>query len=54
MVKYQVEEQFANLKGRLAYKEKKTSELGFTSITENFEDKIAKELVAIDQKPKNI
>ena len=49
MVKSQVEERIANLKGRLAYEEKKASKLGFASINEYFEDKIAKELLAIDQ-----
>ena len=52
MEKTQVEERIANLNGRLAYEEKKASKLGFASINEYFEDKIEKEMLAIEQQNK--
>ena len=48
----QIEERIANLKGRRAYEEKKDSKLGFPTLHEYFEDKIAKELLAAEQKIK--
>ena len=48
----QVEERIANLKGRRAYEEKKASKLGFPTLHEYFEDKIAKELLAAEQQIK--
>ena len=48
----QIEEKIANLKGRRAYEEKKAAKLGFPTLHEYFEDKIAKELLAAEQKIK--
>ncbi|MFL2807405.1 MAG: hypothetical protein ACJ0BI_10475 [Paracoccaceae bacterium] len=48
----QIEEKIANLKGRRDYEEKKASKLGFPTLHEYFEDKIAKELLAAEQKIK--
>ena len=48
----QIEEKIANLKGRRAYEEKKAAKLGFPTLHEYFEDKIAKELLAAEQKVK--
>ncbi len=48
----QIEERIANLKGRRAYEEKKASKLGFPSLYEYFEYKIAKELLAVEQQTK--
>ena len=48
----QIEERIANLKGRRAYEEKKASKLGFPTLHEYFEDKIAKELLAVEHQIK--
>ena len=48
----QIEERIANLKGRRAYEEKKASKLGFPTLHEYFEDKIAKEFLIAEQKIK--
>ena len=48
----QIEERIANLKGRRAYEEKKASKLGFPTLHEYFEDKIAKELLAAEHQIK--
>ena len=41
-------EQIKNLRGRKPYEEKKAAKLGFTSLYEYFEDKIAKEAKALE------
>ena len=48
-------ERIDNLRGRKPYEEKKAAKLGFASLYEYFEDKIAKELKALeaDQADKN-
>ena len=48
-------ERIENLRGRKPYEEKKAAKLGFTSLYEYFEDKIAKESKALeaDQARKN-
>ena len=48
----QIEERIASLKGRRAYEEKKAFKLGFPTLYEYFEDKIAKEFLAAEQKIK--
>ena len=49
-------ERIENLRGRKSYEEKKAAKLGFTSLYEYFEDKIAKEAKAleVDQAGKTI
>ena len=47
-----IEERIASLKGRRAYEEKKAFKLGFPTLYEYFEDKIAKEFLAAEQKIK--
>ena len=49
-------ERIENLRGRKSYEEKKAAKLGFTSLYEYFEDKIAKEAKALeaDQASKTI
>ncbi len=41
-------ERIENLRGRKPYEEKKAAKLGFTSLYEYFEDKIAKESKALE------
>ena len=41
-------EQIKNLRGRKPYEEKKAAKLGFASLYEYFEDKIAKEAKALE------
>ncbi len=41
-------EQIQNLRGRKPYEEKKAAKLGFASLYEYFEDKIAKEAKALE------
>ena len=41
-------EQINNLRGRKPYEEKKAAKLGFASLYEYFEDKIAKEAKALE------
>ena len=41
-------ERINNLRGRKPYEEKKAAKLGFASLYEYFEDKIAKELKALE------
>ena len=41
-------ERIENLRGRKSYEEKKAAKLGFTSLYEYFEDKIAKESKALE------
>ena len=41
-------EQINNLRGRKLYEEKKAAKLGFASLYEYFEDKIAKEAKALE------
>ena len=41
-------ERIENLRGRKSYEEKKAAKLGFTSLYEYFEDKIAKEAEALE------
>ena len=41
-------EQINNLRGRRPYEEKKAAKLGFASLYEYFEDKIAKEAKALE------
>ena len=41
-------EQIKNLRGRKPYEEKKAAKLGFASLYEYFEDKIAKESKALE------
>ena len=41
-------EQINNLRGRKPYEEKKATKLGFVSLYEYFEDKIAKEAKALE------
>ena len=48
----QIEERIASLKGRRAYEEKKAFKMGFPTLYEYFEDKIAKEFLAAEQKIK--
>ncbi len=43
-----------NLKGRRDYEEKRASKLGFTSLYEYFEDKIAKKQKAIEKEQKEL
>ncbi len=43
-----------NLKGRRGYEEKRASKLGFASLYEYFEDKIAKKQKAIEDKQKEL
>ena len=43
-----------NLKGRRSYEEKRASKLGFASLYEYFEDKIAKKQKAIEDKQKEL
>ena len=43
-----------NLKGRRGYEEKKASKLGFASIYEYFEDKIAKKQKALEDEQKEL
>ena len=43
-----------NLKGRRGYEEKRASKLGFASLYEYFEDKIAKKQKAIEEEQKKI
>ena len=43
-----------NLKGRKGYEEKKASKLGFASLYEYFEDKIAKKQKALEDEKKEL
>ena len=43
-----------NLKGRRSYEEKRASKLGFASLYEYFEDKIAKKQKAIEEEEKEL
>ena len=43
-----------NLKGRRGYEEKRASKLGFASLYEYFEDKIAKKQKAIEDQQKEL
>ena len=43
-----------NLKGRRGYEEKKASKLGFASLYEYFEDKIAKKQKALEDEQKEL
>jgi len=43
-----------NLKGRRGYEEKRASKLGFASLYEYFEDKIAKKQKAIEEEQKEL
>ena len=43
-----------NLKGRRSYEEKRASKLGFTSLYEYFENKIAKKQKAIEEEKKEL
>ena len=43
-----------NLKGRRGYEEKRASKLGFASLYDYFEDKIAKKQKAIEDKQKEL
>ena len=43
-----------NLKGRRSYEEKRASKLGFASLYEYFEDKIAKKQKAIEEEQKEL
>ena len=43
-----------NLKGRRSYEEKKASKLGFASLYEYFEDKIAKKQKALEDEQKEL
>ena len=43
-----------NLKGRRNYEEKRASKLGFTSLYEYFENKIAKKQKAIEEEKKEL
>ena len=43
-----------NLKGRKGYEEKKASKLGFASLYEYFEDKIAKKQKALEDEQKEL
>ena len=50
MQNQQIIDQITNLKGRRNYEEKKAAQLGFSSLYEYFEDKIAKEKTAAEEK----
>tara|TARA_B100000676_G_scaffold299676_1_gene344348 strand:- start:52 stop:300 length:249 start_codon:yes stop_codon:yes gene_type:complete len=50
MQNQQIIDQITNLKGRKNYEEKKAAKLGFNSLYEYFEDKIAKEKTAAEEK----
>ena len=50
MQNQQIIDQITNLKGRKNYEEKKAAKLGFSSLYEYFEDKIAKEKTASEEK----
>tara|TARA_R110000824_G_scaffold369300_1_gene558753 strand:- start:195 stop:443 length:249 start_codon:yes stop_codon:yes gene_type:complete len=50
MQNQQIIDQITNLKGRKNYEEKKAAKLGFSSLYEYFEDKIAKEKTAAEEK----
>ena len=50
MQNQQIIDQITNLKGRKNYEEKKAAKLGFGSLYEYFEDKIAKEKTAAEEK----
>ena len=43
-----------NLKGRRGYEEKKASKLGFASLYDYFEDKIAKKQKALEEEQKEL
>ena len=45
----QITETIENLKGRRAYEEKRAAKLGFSSLYEYFEDKIAKQAFEIEE-----
>ena len=50
MQNQQIIDQITNLEGRKNYEEKKAAKLGFSSLYEYFEDKIAKEKSAAEEK----
>ena len=50
MQNQQIIDQITNLKGRKNYEEKKAAKLGFRSLYDYFEDKIAKEKTATEVK----
>ena len=50
MQNQQIIDQITNLKGRKNYEEKKAAKLGFNSLYDYFEDKIAKEKIAAEEK----
>ena len=46
-------ERIENLRGKRSYEEKKAAKLGFSSLYEYFEDKVAKETQAAEVKKQN-
>ena len=54
MQKQEIVKMIENLKGRRGYEEKRASKLGFASLYEYFEDKIAKKQKAIEDQQKEL